>query len=378
VPTDRPRYDRVGYTIDASSTGNLTGEYGLIDYEGGNTASSIVSDVVHVGDFSWTQSFMAANESNWAVMPSDGFIGFAFSSISVGSADTFVETLMPELDEPCFGIYYPSDPEAEGVTDRVLTIGASREQELSDGVEAAKIPIVGWSGYEVWRSNLMSVTGSVAPGSRSTAPNGTAPGDNDAPAVETKVDFVYTNAVFDTGGGGILLSENKIEDIYRSIGLNRTAILWGEHVMMCDDFNSSWSVTFSFADTTSATEFPVILTGDQLALPGFPAREGACWPPFEPGDFNLLGKLFLRNFYSAGISARRRSRTIARPSGCGGCPRSRSEANNVKAIKISTSELYAGYRGVVNLVRAFEGSADCIADWFARSDGCNHMVHKDQ
>ena len=40
------------------------------------------------------------------------------------------------------------------------------------------------------------------------------------------------------------------------------------------------------------------LTGDDLREEGFPVAPDACWPPFDSGDFPLLGADFLKHFYS--------------------------------------------------------------------------------
>lgn len=80
-------------------------------------------------------------------------------------------------------------------------------------------------------------------------------------------------------GGGIQLHGEKIEEIYASPSLNRTGILRGAHVMMCDYFSSSWSIT----------------SGGQR-----PARMSWLPPParahFEHSDSSLMGKLILDSY----------------------------------------------------------------------------------
>lgn len=98
--------------MQRSATGKLTGAFGRIEYFGGETAGPVASDIFQADRVSWTQSFIGANESNWASLPADGFLGLAFNSISVGNAKTVVETLLPKLDQPRFGIFY--DPRGNG------------------------------------------------------------------------------------------------------------------------------------------------------------------------------------------------------------------------------------------------------------------------
>lgn len=278
----------MGYAVNDSRTGMTTGEFGEIDYFGGRTAGPVVSDMITVGNFSWRQSFLAANESNWAAMPTDGFLGLAFNNFSVGNADTFMQTLLQQLDEPKFGIYLGKDGDTAA---GLLTLGGSHEDQYSDD-DPTKIPIVKGrrSGeFDAWRSVIQGLT---VKGLQSSSC-----GKN----VSDTVSLESGNVVFDTGAGSLALPSDKIEAAYELMGLNYTAVLWGDRVLSCSEFNSSWSVSFSFSpdDTTEAQV--ITLSGDELARPGFPAAEDACWPPFEDSGsagFTLLGSPLLEKFYS--------------------------------------------------------------------------------
>ncbi|KAK6223089.1 hypothetical protein QIS74_03934 [Colletotrichum tabaci] len=263
----------------------LTGDFGDIEYLGGRTAGPVASDIITVGNFSWRQSFLAANESSWSVMPTDGFLGLAFNSFRVGNADTFMHTLLPQLDEPKFGIFLGEDGNnATGL----LTLGGSHEDRYSDD-EPTKIPIVkGRSNeFDAWRSVIQGVT---VKGFKTCGKN-----------VSDTVSFDRGNVVFDTGAGAIQLPSDKIEAAYELMGVNYTAVLWGDRVLSCSEFNSSWSVSFSFSPDDTTETRVVTLRGDELARPGFPAAENACWPPFEDSGsdgFTLLGSPLLKNFYA--------------------------------------------------------------------------------
>ncbi|GJC87611.1 putative vacuolar protease A [Colletotrichum liriopes] len=281
-------YDRVGYSINSSTSGSYTGGYADIAYLGGNTAGPTVSETWAVGDFTWKQDFIAANETNWAATAADGFMGMGFSSIIDGGANTVVETLMAQnrLDEAKFGIYYGTESNDTGGVpgNGVVTIGGSREGDFVDG-DLTTIPITRVNGgYDVWRSIILKVNGTRSAGNGST--------------VETETDFDQASVVFDTGAGSITLPSKQNLEVYESIGMNYTAILAGEHIPLCSEFNSSWSFKFSFGDY----RYPqtVEITGDQLRRPGFANREDACWPPFQDGSpgFALIGTPFLRNFYT--------------------------------------------------------------------------------
>ncbi|KAF6816276.1 hypothetical protein CPLU01_13910 [Colletotrichum plurivorum] len=282
-------YDRVGYNISESSTGHLTGDFADIPYLGGRTAGPAVAETWSAGGLTWNQTFIAANESNWAALYADGFMGLAFGSIIDGGANTVVETLMSEnnLDAAKFGIYYGTENNSTGGKPGagVLTIGGSREVDYVEG-ELTTIPITRVNGgYDVWRSTLLNVNGT-----RTLA---------DGSVVEAETDFVFGNVVFDTGAGSITLPEEQNLKVYESIGMNYTAILEGEYIPLCSEFNSSWSFKFSFGDYRDPQV--VEINGEQLRRPGFANREDACWPPFQDGatsGFTLIGTPFLRNFYT--------------------------------------------------------------------------------
>ncbi|OHF02554.1 hypothetical protein CORC01_02249 [Colletotrichum orchidophilum] len=282
-------YHRTGYSIDASTSGHYTGGSAVIPYLGGDVAGLTVAEKWTVGNSSWEQSFIAANESSWSSLAADGFLGLGFSSIIDGGANTVVETLMGEnrLDAAKFGIYYGTEVNNTGGVpgNGVLTIGGSREADYVDG-ELVTVPI--WQaedGYDVWRSSILTINGTRSTGNGSVT--------------ETETDFDQARVVFDTGASKITLPTKLNLAVYESIGMNYTAILKGDHIPLCSEFNSSWSVKFSFGDY----RYPqtVEITGDQLAIPGFAYRDDACWPPFEEGTqswFVLIGSTFLKNFYT--------------------------------------------------------------------------------
>ncbi|KAK4238690.1 aspartic peptidase domain-containing protein [Achaetomium macrosporum] len=279
-----------GYDVTSSSTANLTGQDASIEYLGGRVAGVTAIDEFRSGDLSWSQPFIAANESNWAAQPNHGFLGLAFGSIADGGATPVFEQLMASgmLDRPRFGLYYDQDnsdgPEG-GHSKGRLTLGGSREEEYVEG-EMVTIQLTQSSGdYDVWRSVLHTVSGTF------TTANGTK--------AEAQTDLFGASVVFDTGASHISLPPDNIEAVYASIGMNWTAIIEGDHIPLCTEFNDSWSVTFElgfYGDTRT-----ISLTGDQLALPGFANREDACWPPFDDqgrAGFALLGKKLLRRFYT--------------------------------------------------------------------------------
>ncbi|GAB1218070.1 hypothetical protein ATERTT37_007316 [Aspergillus terreus] len=288
-------YERVGYATADSSTGVNLGIYGYIDYTGGVTSGPGMADMFGLpagapGEHGlrWNQTFMAADQSSWQFIPADGFLGLAFSTIAEAGATTLVETLMQKdlLDEPRFAIYYgtefnttSSDPAG------VFTIGGSHEDRYTDG-ELTYVPLRQEAEFQVWRTNLSSITGTgklAGQKSRST----------------TSQLGEYGRAVFDTGSGYFEVPPNVIDDLYESIGMNWTAIRHGDHIPLCSEFNSSWSVTLNFGE--SETDSKVTMTGEQLARPGFAYRDDACYPPFDDSgveDLALIGTPMLHQFYT--------------------------------------------------------------------------------
>jgi hypothetical protein len=287
----RHSFDRnPGYDVTNSSTANLPGQDASIEYLGGRVAGVTTIDTFRSGTLSWRQPFIAANESNWAAQPNHGFLGLAFGSIADGGATPVFEQLIASgmLDRPRFGLYYDQDksdsPEG-GHSKGRLTLGGSREDEYVEG-EMVTIQLTQPSGdYDVWRSVLHTVSGTF------TAENGTKAG--------AQTDLFGASVVFDTGASHISLPPDTIEAVYASIGMNWTAIIEGDHIPLCTEFNDSWSISFEvgfYGDTRT-----ISVTGDQLALPGFANREDACWPPFDDGGsagFALIGKRLLRRFYT--------------------------------------------------------------------------------
>ncbi|KAH6994673.1 aspartic peptidase domain-containing protein [Fusarium venenatum] len=282
---------RTGYNISASSTGRLTGQDAEIGYIDGNrVAGPTVEELFSTDSLSFNASFIAANESNWSALPAHGFMGLAFGSIADGGAAPIFESLMAEklMDEPKFGIYYARDEgyDTGGVAGKgLLTLGGSKEREYVDGDLATIQLTTGEVGYDVWRSVLHTTTG------KRKARNGTE--------IKTQTDLSWTSAVFDTGASSISLPDDKIVEIYESIGMNWTAIIEGDHVPLCSEFTNDWSISFEvgfYGDTRTLT-----LTGDQLAIPGFANREDGCWPPFETSGssgFALIGVRLLKHYYT--------------------------------------------------------------------------------
>ncbi|KAI1487312.1 pepsinogen c [Biscogniauxia mediterranea] len=278
-------YSRTGYDVNASSTARSLGTYDSIEYLGGVTAGAGLEDSFKLGETRWNQTFMAANESSWSWTPGDGFLGLAFSTITDAGTKTMVETMIQEgvLDQPRFSLYYGKEfNDTKGVPgEGVLTFGGSEEEKYVDG-ELVWVPvqIIG-SEYQLWRSTMRGLTGTV--GGKQT---------------ETKA---YNSwVVFDTGAGGMSVPPGDVESIYASIGMNWTAIRTGEHLPLCSEFNSTWSVTFTIGESDADAQ-NVTLTGDQLARPGFAYREDACYPPFDDSGiagFYLFGPSMLHQVYS--------------------------------------------------------------------------------
>ncbi|KAF5666088.1 hypothetical protein FHETE_6389 [Fusarium heterosporum] len=282
---------RTGYNKTASSTGSYTGEDASIDYLGGRVAGPTVKEQFAADGVKFEASFIAANESNWSSLAAAGFMGLAFGSIADGGAQPLFETLMEEkkVDEPKFGIYYSraDGDDTNGAPGKgLLTLGGSKEKEYVDGELTTFKITTGGQDFDVWRSILHTVTGSCKK-------------SNCTKKAETKVDMLGAAAVFDTGASGITFSTDKIDEIYESIGWNWQDILHGKHVPLCSEFTDDWSITLSVG--YYGEEVDIVITGDQLALPGFANRDDACWPPFDDSGaygFGLIGKRALKNFYT--------------------------------------------------------------------------------
>ncbi|KAH8899132.1 pepsinogen c [Thozetella sp. PMI_491] len=289
--TNYSGYPRNGYNISASSTGTSLGTYATIPYLGGSVGGPGVADVFSfpsAPEMEWNQTFMAAATSTWSVMPADGFLGLAFSTIADADTKTLVETLLQDgkLDSPRFGLYYGKELNDTGNTggEGVLMLGGSEEDKYVDGELTWVEPLQLISGeYELWRSNMVSMTGKR--GGNSTA---------------TPITFDGRWAVFDTGAGGITIPESQAIAVYESIGMNWTAIINHDHIPLCTEFTADWSVAFSFGDPQQPVT--ITLTGEQLARPGF--ADGSpqyCWPPFDTEDNEglfLFGTPFLHQLYS--------------------------------------------------------------------------------
>ncbi|KAK7409656.1 hypothetical protein QQX98_008171 [Neonectria punicea] len=199
-------------------------------------------------------------------------------------------------------------------TYRLLFDTGSASSWAVDGTCTTSCPNVSGydrTGYNINASTTGHYTGAYADipylGGRTAGPtvsevsilavNGTRTVNGTVVDIET--DFDIGNVVFDTGAGSITLPDEENLKVYESIGMNYTAILEGDHIPLCTEFNSSWSFSFSFGDYRDPQV--VTLRGDQLRRPGFAYRDDACWPPFEGGGtprFTLIGTPFLKNFYT--------------------------------------------------------------------------------
>ncbi|KAI9051225.1 hypothetical protein LZ554_005326 [Drepanopeziza brunnea f. sp. 'monogermtubi'] len=85
---------------------------------------------------SWQQTFLSVADTSYRWLPADGFLGLAFSDIAASNTKTLLETFMQNrlLDSPPFGIYYGKELANTGnVTEGVLTLGGSKEEQFVDG-----------------------------------------------------------------------------------------------------------------------------------------------------------------------------------------------------------------------------------------------------
>ncbi|EPE09116.1 pepsinogen c [Ophiostoma piceae UAMH 11346] len=291
-------YPRTGYSATASSTSEPMNTTTSIDYLGGVTSGSGILDVFTlptVGNcsspFSWTQSFLSANQSSWTTLPSDGFLGLAFSSIADANTTTLVETLMQDglLDSTRFGLYLGTETNdtGAGAGNGLLTLGGSHEDVYS--VEGS-LAALNWSSLQVpgedaqlWRTSMQYTVGKQA--------------KNDT---KHTVTALGSWAVFDTGAGRISVPDDVIEEIYASIGMNWTAILNHDVIPLCADFTDDWYLDVFFGDSDNPTQ--VRITGAMLKTPGFATGEDKyCWPPFDPSGVSglfLMGAQFLQNYYT--------------------------------------------------------------------------------
>jgi saccharopepsin len=247
----------------------------------------------------WNQTFMRSNETTTSSVPADGFLGFAYSSVANAGTTTVMETLLHagRLDEPIFSIYYGHNvmDTTNATSDGAILIGGSMEDTYVDGaldwIPMAKGRTSG--EYEFWRSYLITMTGSK-----------TIHGEKEDTVFTYGMDnATYGSAVFDTGTSYLGVPSDRIEDIYASIGMNWTAILRGDHIPLCSEFTSDWSITFNFTQQFGKRANPTTLTisGDILAQSGFANRRDACFPPFDPSGssgFYLIGARWLQNIYT--------------------------------------------------------------------------------
>jgi saccharopepsin len=296
-------YSRNGYGANTSSTNTQLGTYATIEFLGGVTSGSGMEDTFSIpssSNVTWRQTFLAADRSSWFWIPCDGFLGLAFSTIADANTTTMVETLMQDgtLDAPRFGVYYGKsfNDTGAGPGQGTLTMGGSHEKTYVEGDLAWVHPLQQLSGqYQLWRTNMVAMTETTGIASGGGC-NSSAPSHSG----NTTISFADSWVVFDTGAGGITVPPSQVEEIYRGIGMNYTAILHGAVIPQCSDFNASWSVTFAFGDYAAPTS--VTLTGDQLRRPGFAnGAQDTCFPPFDGGSvegFFLFGTPFLHQLYA--------------------------------------------------------------------------------
>lgn len=299
-------FNRTGYNESSSSTAELLGTSASIGYLGGATSGVGVEDVFSVPsapNTTWAQSFVAANSSSWFNIPSDGFLGLAFTSISDANTTTMVETLMQEdlLDEPRFALYYGTETEDTGSSagNGTLTLGGSHEDVYVDG-NLTWATLSTPSDPQLWRVNMQYMRGTKPINSTDNSTTTTTTTSSAAASTTSAIPLGGAWGVFDTGAGRIYVPDPYVENIYASIGMNYSAILAGDHIPLCTEFTDAWSVSFYFGDTYSPTE--ITITGDMMRKPGFATGEDKyCWPPFETSGSSglfLFGGEFLQKFYT--------------------------------------------------------------------------------
>lgn len=287
----------MGYNLSASSTGRQVSPSTQIPYLGGQIAGPGVEDAFRVGDATWNQTFLNVHQSSWAQMPADGFLGLSFDSISENQTHTVPATLLAEgmLAAPRFGLYYGTElnDTAGQPGEGVLTLGGSHEDRYVDGDMTWVPGIKGGdpAEYQLWRGSLVGYHGSYTAGDGKTLTDG-----------RDYADWYKASGVFDTGAGSISVPSLDAHLMYSSIGWDLDKIMNHEHIPLCTEFNSSWSMTFSFEGATPGADLVnLTITGDMLANPGYANRDDACTPPFEPGNddgFFLFGTPLLYPMYT--------------------------------------------------------------------------------
>ena len=286
----------MGYNLSASSTGRQVSPSTQIDYLGGLIAGPGVADAFRVGDATWNQTFLNVHQSSWAQMPADGFLGLSFDSISENATHTVPATMLAEgmLAAPRFGLYYGTElyDTAGRAGEGVLTLGASHEDRYVDG-DMTWVPVVKGGDpaeYQLWRGSIVGFEGSHTGGDGRPVTDG-----------REYPEWVEATGVFDTGAGSISVPELDARLMYTSIGWDLDKILRHEHIPLCTEFNSSWSMTFTFEGDRPGDLRNLTLTGDMLASPGYANRDDACTPPFAPGNpdgFFLFGTPLLCPMYT--------------------------------------------------------------------------------
>ena len=295
-PPARNSYDFVGYNLSASCTGRQVSPSTQIPYLGGAIVGPGVEDAFRVGDVTWNQTFLNVHQSSWAQSPADGFLGLSFDSIAENATHTVPATMLAEgiLAEPRFGLYYGTEfyDTAGQPGDGVLTFGASHEDRYVDG-EMLWVPVIKGgdpADYQLWRGSIVGFQGSYTGGDGQPVTDG-----------REYYDWAKASGVFDTGAGSISVPELDARLMYTSIGWDLDKIMSHEHIPLCTEFNSSWSMTFNFEGDAPGDLRNLTVTGDMLARPGYANRADACTPPFEPGNgdgFFLFGVPLLFPMYT--------------------------------------------------------------------------------
>ncbi|CAD6444295.1 6e2cc3e0-2c58-4840-9184-f7364ce7e4de [Sclerotinia trifoliorum] len=305
---NRSGFVRTPYNDADSSSSFALDSSGNVGYIDGNGVNGLVFQDVFSdenGTIAWKQTFLAAVDvTDEAFLAADGLLGLAFSSIGVENTTTLVETLIwdDKLDDPRFAVFYGTNLNDTGAQDGVLTIGGSHEDTYVDG-EVTYVPLRLEDPYEVWRAPLRSINVLFAQdGAIVSTHNGKAPTTNATAGTWPKANTTWPLygtgfAVFDTGAGMISLPSQLLEPVYFNLGWNLSKLYSGEEQFGCEDFNSTWALSFTFGeDEDESNDVTFSIRGDEIWAP-----LEQCMPPFGDSgsdDFALVGASFLRRFYS--------------------------------------------------------------------------------
>lgn len=301
-------YNRNLYSLNASSSSQDLNSFSRIPYiDGDGVSGSATLDVFSTpdGSFEWNQTFLAANESSWRWITSDGFLGLGFSSIAEAATSSLVETLLwdGKLDEPRFALFYGTNLKDAGTQNGVLTIGGSHEDKYVDG-EVVYAPLKKENPYQLWRAPLRSVNIMVAGQANATVTmkTGELPSTTDAEGVWPRANVTWPMygggaAVFDTGAGGVSIPDEIIDAVYFNLGWNVTKLREGEERMDCQHLNASWAMSFTLGESEDESQdVSFSIRGDEFTRPG-----EQCMPPINnsgQNGFALIGSGFLQRWYS--------------------------------------------------------------------------------